>query len=151
MVRDLTGKHDLYYEAILQLRDTSQAVLDFVYQEIERTGMRIAKEEFLDNGADIRLTDKALTKSLGRKLQSIYGGEYKETISIYGQKDGQEIYRNTILFRGMGEHKKGDVIQYRGDNYKIISVGKDVMLQEVHSGKKVHLKCEEMKNFKNVE
>jgi len=149
MVRDLTGKHPLYYEAILQLRDISQEILDFVYQEIEKSGMRVSKETFIENGADIRLTDKSLTKALGRKLQSIYGGEYKETVSIYGQKDGAEIYRTTVLFRSMGA-KKGDVVKYRGEEYKIVLIGKDMLLQDTHTGKKIHLKYEEAKNFKPV-
>jgi len=151
MVRDLTGKHHLYYESTLQLRNISQEILDFAYQEIQRVGMRISKETFLDEGADLKLTDKNLTRALGKKLQSIYGGEFKETISIFGRKDGQEIYRTTVLFRGMGKNKKGDVVQYRGEDYKIILVGKDVLLQDINTGKKIHVKNEEMKNFKKVE
>lgn len=150
MVRDLTGRHPLYYEATLQIRDVTEGIMDFVYDEIERTGMRIAKEFRLDNGIDFRLTDKSLTRALGKKLQSQFGGEYKETASIYGQKDGAEIYRLTVLFRGMGA-KKGDIVRYQGDDYKIMLIGKDMLLQEVHSGKKIHVKYEESKNFKAVD
>ena len=34
MTRDITGKHPLYFEAILQLRDISQAVIDFAENEL---------------------------------------------------------------------------------------------------------------------
>ena len=150
MVRNPADKHDLYYESTLQLRDVTQEMVDFAYNEIERTGMRIAKEVSLDNGIDFRLTDKSLTRALGKKLQATFGGEYKETARIYGQKDGAEIYRLTVLFRSMGA-KKGDIVNYRGEEYKIVLIGKDMLLQDVHSGKKIHVKYNEAKNFKILE
>ncbi|MEK6938384.1 MAG: NMD3-related protein [Nanoarchaeota archaeon] len=149
MVRNPADKHDLYYEATLQLRDVTEEMVDFAYAEIQRVGMRISKEISFDNGIDFRLTDKSLTRSLGKKLQATFGGEYKETVRIYGQKDGAEIYRLTILFRGMGA-KKGEVVRYHGEEYKIVLIGKDMLLQEVHSGKKIHVKYGEAKNFKEV-
>lgn len=150
MVRDPSDKHDLYYEATLQLRDVTPEMVDFAYAEIQRTGMRIAKEIPLDNGIDWRLTDKSLTRSLGKKLQATFGGEYKETATIYGQKEGAEIYRLTILFRSMGA-KKGEVVRYKGEEYKILLIGKDMLLQDTHSGKKIHVKYHEAKNFHKVD
>ena len=149
MGRDLTGKNIQYFEAILQLRDISTEVVDFVYAEVEHLGVQIAKAIDLENGVDIYLTDKGLTKTLARRLQSRFGGEYKESTSIFGQKDGGEITRLTILFRGVGA-KKGDIVEYKGDKYQIKLVGKDVMLQEVDTGKKIHLRYEEMKKLKTV-
>lgn len=149
MVRDLTNKHALYYEAILQLRDISTDVVDFVYAEVERLGMRISKALDLENGVDVYLTDKSLTKTLARNLQASFGGEYKESTSIYGQKDGGEITRLTILFRSIGV-KKGDVVEYKGDKYQIKLLGKDVLLQEINTGKKIHLRYEEMKKLKKI-
>ncbi|MBI4980078.1 hypothetical protein HZC30_00805 [Candidatus Woesearchaeota archaeon] len=147
MVRDLTGKHAQYYEAILQLRDVSTELVEVVYAEVERLGMRIAQALDLENGVDVYLTDKSLTKTLARKLQENFGGEYKESTSIFGQKDGNEITRLTILFRGIGA-KKGDIVEYKGDQYQIRILGKDVLLQEVSTGKKIHLKYEDMKKLK---
>ncbi len=149
MVRDLTGKNIQYFEAILQLRDISTEVVDFVYAEVEHLGVQIAKAIDLENGVDIYLTDKSLTKTLARNLQASFGGEYKESTSIFGQKDGNEITRLTILFRGIGA-KKGDIVEYKGDKYQIKLVGKDVLLQEVSTGKKIHLKYEDMKKLKKV-
>jgi NMD protein affecting ribosome stability and mRNA decay len=83
-------------------------------------------------------------------MQSTFGGEYKESASIFTKIDGKDVYRLTILFRGMGEAKKGDHILYRGEEYEIKLVGKDVLLQEVDTGKKVHVKYEEMKKFKKA-
>ncbi|MBI4983496.1 hypothetical protein HZC32_02530 [Candidatus Woesearchaeota archaeon] len=66
MVRDLAGKHPQYYEAVLQLREVTPEIIGFVYQEIDRIGLHIAKEVHLEGGLDLRLTDKSLTKALGK-------------------------------------------------------------------------------------
>lgn len=150
MVRDLTGKHPQYYEGTLQLRNINQEMVDFVHDEIDRVGMRIAKETPVHDGLDIQLTDKSLMKALAKTLQSLFGGEYKESATLFTKIDGKDVYRLTILFRGMGEARKGDRIIHRGEEYEIKIVGKDVLLQEVKSGKKIHVKYEEMKNFKKV-
>lgn len=152
MVRDLTGKHPQYYEGTLQLRNVTQEMVDYVRDEVYRMGMRIAKETPVNDGLDIQLTDKALMRTLGKNLQSKYGGEYKESATIFTQIDGKDVYRLTILFRGMKGIKKGDKIVYRGEEYEIKLISsKDVMLQEINSGKKIHVKYDEIKNFKKKE
>ena len=147
MVRDLTGKHPGYYEAILQLRDVSPEITEFAKEEIKRIGLRIAKTVKLKNGVDYYLTDTAPTRSLGRQLQEKFGGELKFTASLYGQKDGQDIYRTTVLFRGI-HFKKGDNIEYKGEKYTVKFLGKEMMLQHEKTGKKMHLKYKEMKGIK---
>lgn len=149
MVRNLTGKQPQYYEATLQLRDISEEIQDFVEGEISRSGMRIAKVIEHDNGVDLQLTDKNLTRNLGKMLQTKFGGECKLSTSLYGQKDGKEIYRLTVLFRSFG-FKKGDKISYKGEVYEIKLLGKDLLMQNIDSGKKIHVKYEEMGKFKKV-
>ncbi|MBI4980649.1 hypothetical protein HZC30_03790, partial [Candidatus Woesearchaeota archaeon] len=68
---------------------------------------------------------------------------------VLEKKDGGEITRLTILSRGAGT-KKGDIVEYRGDKYQLKILGKDVLLQEVGSGKKIHLKYEDMEKLKKV-
>ncbi len=147
MVRDLTGKHPGYYEAILQLRDLLPEIIEFAKQEIKKVNLRIAKTVKMKNGVDYYLTDTALTRSLGRQLQEKFGGELKFTASLFGQKDGRDIYRTTVLFRGI-HFKKGDNIEYKGEKYTVKALGKEMMLQQVKTGKKVHLKYKDMKSIK---
>ncbi|MEK6845792.1 MAG: NMD3-related protein, partial [Nanoarchaeota archaeon] len=124
-------------------------IRDFVLDGISRSGMRISKVTEHDNGVDLQLTDKNLTRNLGRMLQTKFGGECKISTSLYGQKDGKEIYRLTVLFRSFGL-KKGDKVSYKGENYEIKLLGKDLLLQDPSSGKKIHVKYGEMGNFKKV-
>ncbi len=143
MVRDITGKHPQYFEAILQLREVSQAVIDFVENEIARHRMPVSKAEEVKNGFDFYLADNQFAKALGKKLQDTFGGEEIITASIYGQKDGKEIYRTTILFRE-APFKKGDTVLYKGEEHLVIVLGSEIVLQHCKTGKRLHLKYREM-------
>lgn len=139
MVRDLTGKHPQYYEAILQLRDTSQDVVDYVEREFMSHKIPITQALEVKNGFDFYVADSQFTKSLGQRLQEKFGGELVLTASLYGVKKDREVYRVTVLFRGM-PFKKGDLVRYRGEEWKVLSLSKYILLQELNSGKKVQLR-----------
>ena len=150
MVRDVTGKHPLYFEAILQLRDISQAVIDFAENELRENRIPVPKVEKVKNGWDYYIADSNFTKGLGKKLQQQFGGEQLVTSSLYGQKDGKEIYRVTILFRE-ASFEKDDVVEYRGEEYEVKTMGKEIILQAVNGGKKLHVKYREMGKIKKKE
>lgn len=150
MVRSTEGKHPLYYEAVLQLRDVSYDAVRFVEDEIGMKRIPIAKKEKVKNGFDYYLADGDFTRALGKKLQGKFGGEFNLTSSLFGRKEGKEIYRITVLFRGI-PFKKNDLVEYKGDQYNILSLGKDIMLKEVKTGKRIHLKYKDMGLVKKVD
>ena len=149
MVRDISKIHDKYYEATLQLRDISQEVVDFVEDEIARTKLYVAKVVELKNGIDYLLSDNGLTRALGKTLQQKFGGDLKVTASLFSQRDGKDIYRVTVLFRE-ASYRKGDSVEYQGDSYEVKLMGKDILLQAVKDGKKVHIKYKDMDQIKKV-
>ncbi len=150
MVRDLTDKHPNYFEANVQLRDVSQEVVTFVEEEIKRAKILVSKVEDVKNGVDYYLADVNQAKALGRLLQTRFGGDFKMTSSIYGRKDGKEIYRVTILFREAPFRKK-DTVEYQGEKYQVIAMGKDIMLKHQKNHQKIHVKYKEMDQMKKVE
>jgi len=143
-------KHALYYEAILQLRDVSQEVVDYVEDEIERVKLKVAKTVPLKNGIDYYLSNNSLTRALGKRLRIRFGGDIKETASLWGVKKDREVYRVTVLFRGV-PFRKNDIVIYEGEEYKVKILGKDIMLQNVKHGKKVHLRYDDMNRIKKKE
>lgn len=147
MVRDISGKHPGYYEAILQLRDCGEEAGDFVREEVAREGIYVAKEEKVKGGFDIYLGDKNFTRNLGRKLQERFGGEQKVTASLWGRKEGKEVYRLTVLFRGFG-FRKGDKVDYRGEEYEVKAMGKEILLQKLETGEKRRVKYREKERIK---
>ncbi|PIN74904.1 hypothetical protein COV17_04515 [Candidatus Woesearchaeota archaeon CG10_big_fil_rev_8_21_14_0_10_36_11] len=145
MVRSIEGKHSEYYEAVLQLRDVTDNVMDFVQEEVVKARVHVTKTKKIKSGVDYYLSDNNFTRALGTKLQKQFGGQTIVTASIFGRKSGKEIYRLTVLFRGI-PFKKDDVVVYKGDKYTVKIVGKDILLQDVTTGRKVHVKYKDMKN-----
>tara|TARA_Y100000310_G_C20451794_1_gene701099 strand:- start:230 stop:679 length:450 start_codon:yes stop_codon:yes gene_type:complete len=147
MVRSLTGKHPGYYEAVLQLRDVSQDVIDFVEKEIVKNSLSIVKFKKVKNGYDYFLSDNNLTKALGKKLQHHFGGELNITASLHTKKKDKELYRLTVLFREI-KFKKLDKVLYQGDEYVVKGINREILLQNSKNGKKVRVKYKDMKRIK---
>ncbi len=72
MVRTLEGKHPNYYEAILQLRNPDQEIVNYVESEMFRVNMPVTKVEEVKNGLDYYVADNQFTNGLGKRLQSIF-------------------------------------------------------------------------------
>ena len=138
-----------YFEAILQLREVTPEIIQFAEREITKTKLTLAKKVELESGYDYYLSDHRLTQTLGRKLFLTFGGEFKITSSLWGRKKDKDIYRLTVLFRGI-PFKKGEMVEYRGDKYEIKSLGKDILLQRAITGEKMHLKYSEQRNLRKV-
>ena len=148
MTRSLEGKHPKYYEAILQLRDSSKEVNDFVEKELSKLKLIVAKVAEVKGGRDYYLADNTLTKILGRKLEAHFGGKCVTTATLHTIKDSKEKYRTTVLFR-QPTFKKGDKVEYQAEIYVVKSMTKDIFLQNSKTGKKVHLKFKEQKHVKS--
>ncbi len=147
MVRSLQGKHPNYFEAVLQLREVTQQIVDFVEEELRRTEHPIAKVTELKNGLDYYLADNELTRALGKKLQQKFGGELKVTASLHTKKDDKEKYRVTVLFRYPG-FSKGDDVTYEGEEWTVEIMGKEIHLRHSTTNKKQRVKWKDMKNVK---
>ena len=144
MVRDVTDKHPLYYEAKLQLRLPTDEILIYVEKEVKDAKIHIAKVEKVKNGFDYYLADNSFTKGLGKHLQEKFGGELNFTSSLYSTKDGKEIYRGTVLFRKASVNK-GDLVMYGGEEYKVRQIGKDISILGTKNKKKIHIKYQDMR------
>ena len=146
MARDLTGKHPSYFESTLQLREVSEEVILFAEKLIAELKLQISKKVELKNGIDYLLTDNELTRKAGKRLQDHFGGELLVTATLHTKKDGKDLFRVTILFRPL-HFKKGDIVEYQDEKYEVKSVTKDIFLQNIKTGKKLHLKYKEMRQI----
>ena len=147
MVKPIHGKHSEYYEAILQLRDVADEVVDFVDDEINKKNIFLAKVKKVTNGYDYYLGNSNLTKNLGKTLQEKFGGEFTVTATLFTRKEGRPVYRLTVLFRAV-PFSKGDEVEYQGEKYKVLMSGKKVMLQHAKTGKKMQLWHKDMGKVK---
>ena len=150
MVKPIHGKHSEYYEAILQLREVADEVIEFTNKEIEKKKIFVAKVKPVTNGHDYYLGNANLTKNLGKTLQEKFGGEFTVTATLFTRKEGRPVYRLTVLFRAV-PFSKGDEVEYHGETYKVIMSGKKVMLQHSKSGKKIQLWHKDLGKVKKKE
>jgi NMD protein affecting ribosome stability and mRNA decay len=148
MVRSLVGKHPNYFEAVLQLRDVTQEVVNFVEEELHRTKNPVPKVVEIKSGIDYFLADSQLTRALGKQLQQKFGGELTVTSSLHTKIDNKEKYRVTVLFR-KSPFKKGDTVVYGGDEYVVKTIGKEIFLQDAKTGKKARVKYKDMKQIRS--
>lgn len=135
-----------YFEGILQLRNPSKEVVDFIEKQTEqKENVFITKKEEVRNGIDFYFTSNKYLLNLGKKLQNCFGGELKFSSKLFSRdrQTSKEIHRVNVLFRVPG-FKKGDIIKLKGDNIKVINIGKKVFGKNIKTGKKVSI------NFKDL-
>jgi len=135
-----------YFEGVLQFRGCSDEVLDWAHDEIMRAGRaRIAKVKEVKGGIDVYLSSQHYMQSLGRKLQQRFGGILKVTSKIHTRDPvrSKDVHRLTVLFRQL-PFKKGSVVKYKGEQWKVLATGSQVLMQNVSSGKKIRLRAEKL-------
>lgn len=110
-----------YFEAIIQLRgldgfseeevwDLLGDIKDEIYRANSRDpGAFLTKEEKVRGGYDLYLGSKSFSRALAQKYHEMYGGETKSSSTLYGRKDGNDIYRDTYLIRFPG-FRTGDYL-----------------------------------------
>jgi len=137
----------MYYEGILQLRNSSKDVLEFMNELVEeREKINIVKQEKTKNGVDLYMDNQRYMIAIGRKLQKRFGGELKITRKLYtaDRLTGKRIYRVNVLFRLPG-FKVGDIIKVRGKEIKVKGIGNKVFGMDIKTGKKISIPYKNIK------
>jgi len=135
-----------YFEGILQLRDVSNEVVEFAVKEIEKIeNSNIAKIKKVTNGVDVYISPQTLLRSLGNKLQNRFGGQLMVSTRLHTRSriTSRDLYRVNLLFRAP-KFKKGDIIEYKGDEIKIINIHKKVFAKDIKTGKKLNKSFKEL-------
>ncbi len=114
-----------YYEAVIQIRGEEEKVEE-ITGEIRRRFKEdpkafILKEEEEREGRDFYVSNSKLAKKVIRELQNKYGGEIKETATLYTRKEGKDVYRMTYLLR-LPQISKGDIVILGDDVYFVEKV-----------------------------
>jgi len=103
-----------YYTALLQLRGEAaprtprpkelRAGLDAAWAELASEARRdwlgaVAWREELPEGWDVYFTDTLAARSVARLAKQRYGTPIVESASLFGRKNGQDVYRVTFCVR----------------------------------------------------
>jgi nonsense-mediated mRNA decay protein 3 len=111
---ECSRKSGRYYTAVLQLRGPEEgptekapalrARLDREWEELVREARpdwrnALSWREELPEGWDCYFTDTLAARSIARLAKQRYGIRPKESASLFGRKDGHDVYRVTICLR----------------------------------------------------
>lgn len=125
-----------YYEAILQVRGPGRSLPEGVQADVERLvrdrvgAMRrssrevfISKVEHVRGGLDFYFSTVSSARSVARELQERMCAEFKESSSLWGRREGRDIYRMTFMVRFQG-FVSGDVFSFEGGVFYAQGLGK---------------------------
>ena len=134
-----------YYQGILQLRDTNQEIIDFVHNQMKKRGdVFVTKTVKYGNGVDLYVTSQQFIRMIGKKLKESFGGELNVTSTLHTKnRQGKELYRVNALFR-LSKYKRGDIVNVRGDDVKLISIGNKTFGKDMKTGRKITIRNEDL-------
>jgi nonsense-mediated mRNA decay protein 3 len=128
-----------YYEAILQVRGPGRSLPERTETEVEKfvrervASMRktsrevfLSKVEHVKGGMDFYFSTIPAARSIARALESSMCAEYKESSSLWGRRDGKEIYRMTFMIRFQG-FAPGDVIEHDSELYYVTGMSRGMV------------------------
>ncbi|MBI2654547.1 hypothetical protein HYX02_07130 [Candidatus Woesearchaeota archaeon] len=134
-----------YYQGVLQLRDVNDEIISFVHNRINKRGdVAVTKTVKHQNGLDLYMTSQKFIRILGKKLKDSFGGELKISSKLHSKsKEGKELHRVNVLFK-LSKYRKGDIVTVRGDEVRLISIGKKTFARNLKTGKKVTIRSSDL-------
>lgn len=141
--------HGQAFNGILQLRNPSEEILELLESEIARFHDKKSYclgKKIVPNGYDYKTSSSQFARHLGKVLQQKSGGEYKETMRLVtrSRQTSKDLYRTTILFR-VPDFKKGDIVDYKGKDVKVLNIGTSVYVQDIKTNRKQQAKYQDIK------
>ena len=127
-----------YYQGILQLRDINNEIATFVHNQIQkRNDVAVTKTVKFSNGIDMYITSQKFIRMLGKKLRERFGGELKVSSKLHTRnRQGKDLYRINVLFK-LSKYKIGDVVMIRGDQARLLQIGRKIFARDLKTGKKI--------------
>ena len=135
-----------YFEAILQIRNPTPELREYVMQQLKQHKVHIAKERKYAHGFDLYCSSRRFLLTLGQLLRDNYSGELKISRQLFtrNRQTSRDVHRVTVLFSFHDLHH-GRIYLYRGEQVRVFGMGKKVSVKYVKTGKKALLYYEDLK------
>ena len=132
-----------YYEGVLQLRNPTEEIINFVKAQIDREkseSIFVAKAVDVEKGVDLYLSNNGFLISLGKRLKKHFRGELLITTRLFtmDRQTSKEVHRVSVKFTPSAI-RKGDIITYKGEKVEILGTGKKISAKNIKTGKKMML------------
>jgi nonsense-mediated mRNA decay protein 3 len=98
----MQNKHSQYYEAIIQLRNPNEELLNFINNQLKkRKDIFISKEIKQKKGVDLYISSQRFARALGNKMKKSFHGSLKTSRELHtrNRQTSKNVYRVTVLFR----------------------------------------------------
>ncbi len=144
--------HPDYFEGVLQLRNPTEEIIAFIDHELETNGRTIiTKEEKHKDGIDLYLTSNGFLQKLAKRLKQKFGGELKINVRLHtrDRQTSKLVYRVNVYYRYVPE-KHGSIATIRGVQYRILSQGTKVYVQNVVTGEKKYITFDTLREAEPV-
>ncbi|MEM1513492.1 MAG: NMD3-related protein [Candidatus Thermoplasmatota archaeon] len=129
-----------YYEAVLQIRgadEKEKKIIDeFIKRNVETKKTFISKKLRVRGGIDYYIGNKKVASNIAKELKEEFNAEYIFSSSLFGVKNGKRVYRDTHLIR-LPEYKVNDFINFEGNLYRIVSIGKRIEIEGINGEKRI--------------
>jgi nonsense-mediated mRNA decay protein 3 len=86
----------------------------------------VSKIERVKGGLDFYFSTIQAARGIARELESSMCAEYKESSSIWGRRDGKDVYRMTYLVRLLG-FGKGDIVEHESRLLYVAALGRGML------------------------
>ncbi|USN45875.1 MAG: hypothetical protein H6502_01960 [Candidatus Woesearchaeota archaeon] len=128
-----------YFEGILQLRNATNEVLDFVHEKVaaaRHRGVGINKIVEEGNGANLYFTKKSYLPRLGQALIRKFGGQMKSSPQLFSvdKQSGKNLYRLNVYVE-LPLFSVGDVLAIKNAVYQIRRTAKLLYGVKLATGK----------------
>jgi len=147
-----------YFEGIVQIRATNRVptgdekkrcidIANDVVHRMQKKGDRLAfitDSLDLKDGADLYIGSNNSGRHICRAIIVEMGGSFSESPTLFGQKDGKDIYRITFSMR-LPEFMSGDFIHFKDKVIQIKSSGKRTIGIDLSTGSRFIATADEMK------
>jgi nonsense-mediated mRNA decay protein 3 len=146
-----------YFEAVVQIRgssrhptkadldkckDISLSLADAAYRSGDQLAF-IQEIKETNGGVDLVIGSTQLGRQIARAIFEHFGGKTQESASLAGKKDGNDIYRTTILVR-FPYLKRGDIISNQGTLFEVTGYdGRKTLLKSLEGDRRASIKEED--------
>ncbi len=137
----LVTKQSRYYEGILQLRNPSLQIIDFIKSQLCKEEVHVTKEVYVPEGVDLYVTSRKFLRTLATRLKAQFGGTASLTARLHtrDRQTQKDVYRVALLYRAP-LLKKGDVVAFEQYLVKIKNVSTFVTGVDIKIGKQLSFK-----------
>jgi nonsense-mediated mRNA decay protein 3 len=152
-----------YFEAIIQIRAAgrlpteeekkrSSTIARDAMENMRKKGDRLAFISYVQEqkeGVDLYMGSMNASRQVCRLIISELGGNFSESPTLVGMKDGKNLYRVTFAVR-LPEFRPGDIIRFRERVIQIRSSGKKVNGISLEDGSRFISTPEKLKGAEKI-